>query len=135
MLKVVSILSAFRTPPQPAPVLDPIDGLLAERDKAMATLQRFGAFGARVEAAHDARKRAEEALRAFIAAETSTLREWAENGDGEAPSADIAKHAELVGVCETAAREYDAAVAARRIYRSGAHPGAGGARGGAEPRR
>ena len=111
----MSLVNLFRkSDPPPEPAAAP-DALIAERDRAMAALNRFAAFGARVGEAQGAADRANVVLREFVAAETAALAQWAESGDGEAPKRDLAKHAELVAACDAAAREYDAAVAARDV--------------------
>ena len=112
------VTSPFRSkateppPATPAPVLDALASLLAERDRAAAALARFGKFSEGVGAAEVARQSARNALREFEAAETDALRVWAENGEGEAPSRDKARHAELVAAIDQAEREYDDALAA-----------------------
>ncbi|MGD0188351.1 MAG: hypothetical protein ABSC25_24335 [Roseiarcus sp.] len=115
MLNVLRIVSPFREPPQPAPAFDPLADTLAERDKAVAVLERFAAFDRRVGDAQAASARADKALGEFDAAEADALRSWAEAGDGEAPRPDIGKRAEIVATREAAERELQAAVAARAI--------------------
>ena len=101
----MNVASLLRPKPAAPPDLAP-DPLIVERDRALRALERFSVFDARVGDAQAANQRANDALRAFVAEETAALRRWAEGeGNGAAPTRDVARHSELVAACLTPPRE------------------------------
>src|SRR5579872_1910239 len=99
--------------PEPQAAPDTLASLLAERDKAAAELQRLSILDARVAEAERAIESAEDALRAFAAAEADSARRWAESVEGEAPEHDAAAHHSLMWGREEGERRLEIAKASR----------------------
>src|SRR5271155_3509564 len=99
--------------PEPMPAVDraaELAAILADRDVAIAALERLSRFTASASSAYFRIEAAREAIRSEEAVFTRALAAWAEEGaESDPPTRDLAKKSELAAAVDQAEAEHAAA--------------------------